>query len=175
MTHDPTTDGWNEDHTAIVYFDDTPFDFLSNFHPSPFKWTSTLGHIPGETTVATGEHAFQAEKATRRSDYVKIITASSPGLAKRLGRQVNPLRDEWDDIKFQIMRDVIRAKFSLGSEMARQLLETGDVALEEGNHWHDNVWGNCICGGNRCRGRGQNLLGVALMGQRNELHLRHGA
>jgi hypothetical protein len=38
----------------------------------------------------------------------------------------------------------------------------------EGNNWHDNTWGNCLC--DKCKGiEGKNLLGNILMQVREEL------
>ena len=47
-------------------------------------------------------------------------------------------------------------------ELRKKLLATGDAYIVEGNHWHDNFWGNCSC--SRCdRLVGQNHLGKILM------------
>lgn len=59
------------------------------------------------------------------------------------------------------MLDILRAKFAV-PELAEMLESTSDAYLEEGNHWHDNRWGNCIC--EKCRAKeGENLLGEILM------------
>ena len=165
---------WSADGTTIEYFDGTEHNWLSNFHEGdPFKWQSTLGHLPGLTTMATGEHAFQAEKARTRLDYVRIATAGDPGRAKGLGRTCE-LRPDWEEVKYGIMVAVLEAKFPSGSPLADLLMATGDAVLLEGNHWHDQIWGSCVCGRSSCRRQGLNLLGKALTARRCELVLMKG-
>ena len=48
------------------------------------------------------------------------------------------------------------------------LLSTGDVAIIEGNYWHDNFYGQCTC--EKCAGKGKNKLGKLLMDIRSELN-----
>ena len=57
----------------------------------------------------------------------------SPGQAKRLGRKVD-LREDWETVKIDVMRNVLKSKFSLNSELREKLIATGDVELIEGNH-----------------------------------------
>lgn len=59
-----------------------------------------------------------------------------------------------------------RPKFA-GPHPADQLIATHPHPLVEGNTWHDQFWGDCRC--DRCPGQGDNMLGVVLMGLRNEL------
>ena len=43
-----------------------------------------------------------------------------------------------------------------------------DIMLIEGNYWHDNYWGNCLCP--KCKEiEGQNQLGKILMKVRSTL------
>lgn len=138
---------------VIGWFDGTDYDFLSNFHPSPIRWAGA--------TVATAEHAFQAAKATTRSAELWIAHASSPAEAKHLGRTTT-LRSDWEAIKYGVMRQVLALKFAPGSDLADQLLATGDAMLIEGNSWNDRVWG-------QVDGVGENWLGHLLMARRAEL------
>ena len=65
------------------------------------------------------------------------------------------LRPDWEEVKVQVMRELLYAKFS--EEPLRGMLKaTGDQHLEEGNNWGDTFWGVC-------RGRGENWLGKLLM------------
>lgn len=81
--------------------------------------------------------------------------------AKRLGRRV-VLRPDWEEVKFDVMYDVCRAKFTQHPDLRANLLATGDAELVEGNTWNDRVWGVC-------KGVGENNLGKILMRIRNEL------
>lgn len=137
------------------------YRFLSNFYQH--KFTSLTGE-----RWQSGEHAFQAAKLTpglSRRLYLQIKQAASPGQAKRLGRQV-PLRPDWEEIKVNIMRNILRAKFR-DPELREMLLATGDAALVEGNYWYDTFWGVC-------NGRGQNWLGRLLMEVREEAREQDG-
>lgn len=127
------------------------FAFLSNFFP-----------VKG-TTV---EHRFQAAKTRDRNWQQRIMAAPTPGQAKRLGRQC-PMREDWDSIRINVMRDLLRWKFTRGTELASQLLATGDQLLVEGNNWHDQFWGVCA-------GDGENWLGRLLMQVRDELRSVRG-
>lgn len=111
------------------------------------------------------EAAFQAQKdISRASEFTNL----SPLSAKRLGRSVK-LRPDWEEIKYFVMIDVLRAKFSQNEELKNILLNTGnEEIIEDTTSWHDNTWGSCECA--RCyKKAGLNLLGNALMEVRSEL------
>ena len=107
------------------------------------------------------EKAFQAAKTLDMAVREQIRNATTPGVAKRLGRQA-PLRKGWEEMKVGVMRDVVRSKFERNQDLARKLLATGDTELVEGNWWNDVFWGVC-------RGRGRNMLGKIIMDVRTEL------
>jgi ribA/ribD-fused uncharacterized protein len=133
--------------------------FLSNFHQAQLTWEGI--HYP------TAEHAFNAGKTTEEDLRRWIADANNPREAKRRGHQVR-LRDRWDDeIRYQVMRDVLRAKFTVIPGRARALLDTGTAELVEGNTWHDLHWGRCVCA--RHKGMGDNYLGRFLMELRTEI------
>ena len=133
--------------------------FLSNFFNSYIY--DGLG-----VEYPTVEHYFQAAKALDLDTRLKIAAAPTPGEAKSLGRHVN-LRPDWNIIKSDVMRFALRVKFSQPS-LRDKLLATGDAWLEEGNTWHDNIWGNCKC--EKCKNIvGENRLGRLLMEIREDL------
>jgi ribA/ribD-fused uncharacterized protein len=132
-------------------------EFLSNFHPSPMV---VQDQQLGEVVVATVEHGFQADKTELADERLRIITASSPGLAKRRGRSAQ-LRADWEAVKLNRMRYWLRQKFAHPALRAR-LIATGDAELVEGNWWGDRFWGVCD-------DQGQNWLGRLLMELRDEL------
>jgi hypothetical protein len=89
-----------------------------------------------------------------------------PGEAKKLGRTAT-LPANWDEIKVSVMKKALMDKFT-GSPMKDWLLATGEILITEGNYWHDQYWGNCLCG--KCSStRGINNLGILLMNIRSEL------
>ena len=102
-----------------------------------------------------------------------IANASTPGLAKKMGRSVS-LRPDWEDIKDDVMLEGLYRKFA-DDELADWLLDTGDEELIEGNFWSDNYWGVCYCKKCRAQGiQGQNHLGKLLMKVRSEIRKERG-
>lgn len=139
-------------------------EFLDNFYPSTVTYNGT--------TYATSEHAFQAAKTTRKMDHNKIGFASSPGLAKARGQTVK-LRADWEQVKDQVMLDIVRAKFRQHVDLAILLMDTANAHIREGNYHHDNYWGDCVC--KRCWSvPGLNQLGTILMQVRRELCEENG-
>ena len=135
--------------------------FLSNFYPSPIEhegyWYDTV------------EHLFQASKTVTFTDHHVVRLATSPGKAKRLGRSL-PLRDDWENVKADVMRIGLQLKFAPGGDMAARLLATGDRELVEGNTWGDEVWGKTFRNVDGLLGwHGENLLGRLLMERRDQL------
>jgi predicted NAD-dependent protein-ADP-ribosyltransferase YbiA (DUF1768 family) len=53
-----------------------------------------------------------------------------------------PSVEDWDSIKIDVMRDLLRQKFALHADLQQQLLDTGDSVLVEGNTWGDTFWGS---------------------------------
>ena len=129
------------------------YEFLSNFYSVPVNY---------KYTYSSAEAAYQAQKSENTSDALEF-TKYNPGKAKRMGRKVE-LRSDWEEVKLEVMRDVVFAKFFQNPELAKRLLATGDSTLIEGNDWHDTFWGVDLE-----TGEGQNNLGKILMEIRAEL------
>jgi uncharacterized protein (TIGR02452 family) len=112
----------------------------------------------------TVEHYFQAQKFPSEPAYQeRIRRARSPKDAKALGRSRKvPLRSDWEQIKDEVMRRALRAKFVTHAELTAVLLGTGDRELIE-NAPSDYYWG---CGRT---GTGHNRLGKLLMELRTAL------
>lgn len=128
------------------------YEFLSNFYVAPVVFEGL--------TYNNNEAAFQAQKCIDPKDRSKF-TKLNPTEAKKLGREIQ-LRKDWEQIKIQVMRGVVEAKFTQNPELAWKLLDTGDTYLEEGNTWGDRIWGTVD-------GQGANNLGKILMVVRENL------
>jgi ribA/ribD-fused uncharacterized protein len=128
--------------------------FLSNFFYSPITY---LGLV-----FSTGEHLFQWFKTFDDTEAEKIRLASTPRMAKALGRRCT-LRDDWEEKKFIVMDTTIQLKFHHNSGLAKALDNTGDALLIEGNTWGDRIWGMVKRNGEWV---GENNLGKILMQQR---------
>lgn len=145
--------------TSLIRHDITEFNdefaWLSNFWRHDIELDGVI--------YPTVEHAYQASKTT--PDNRSLFKYGTPGQAKRLGRQI-VIRSDWEKVKVEVMKSLIRKKFPPGSKLAEKLIETAPWALIEGNTWNDTFWGVC-------RGRGSNMLGKILMEHRRNL-LRFG-
>ena len=142
-----------------------------------FVWLSNFYYHDKGITV---EHLFQASKPHKDAMYTGgeydedsinwqevILQAETPGKAKALGRKA-PLRKDWDKTKIEVMYNALVDKFNVRM-LGDWLVATGDIPLIDGNHWHDNYWGNCLCNRESCFPLGHNHLGILLMRIRDEL------
>ena len=133
------------------------YGFLSNFHLCDLNYNGN--------NYCCVESAFQAMKEVNpaeRGNYSHLY----PSEAKKKGKRCN-LRPDWEEVKVDIMYDILKAKFS-DDDLKARLLLTGDKELIEGNNWHDNFWGDCVC--KKCEAiEGMNMLGKLLMKLRKEL------
>lgn len=111
----------------------------------------------------TSEHYFQAQKFCG-TEYEEIIRSlHSPMKAAEMGRNRSlPLREDWEQVKDDIMRKAVRAKFTQNKEIGDILISTGKEIIIE-NTTNDYYWG---CGKD---GSGKNMLGIILMEIREEL------
>lgn len=131
--------------------------FLSNFYPQPIFYNGIV--------YSTSEHAYQAMKATNEGDARLVRNQISARMAKNIGGQIEKRKD-WDEVKYDLMLEIVRAKFK-NPLLKAKLEDTGDEYLKEGNTWHDNTWGDCTCDG--CVNKvGLNFLGKILMIVREE-------
>lgn len=130
------------------------YRFLSNFWNAPVEYRG-LRYLNNEA-------AFQAQKCMSEEEKLQFTTLP-PNKAKRLGRQVQ-LRPDWESVKVGIMEEIVWAKFTQNEDLKQLLLATGDMALEEGNTWHDVFWGV-----DEATREGRNHLGRILMRVRERL------
>lgn len=140
--------------------------FLSNFYPSLIEF-----EMFGEKfTAPTVEHAFQAAKTmvstldnpeTVQYMIFSILTAQTPGQAKKKGRLLPIDVARWDLAAQPVMRSLLLRKFS-DPVLGRMLASTGDAVLIEGNTWGDRYWG-------QVDGVGENHLGRLLMSVREQI------
>lgn len=132
------------------------YRFLSNFWPAEVEFEGQR--------YPSVEHAYQAAKTLDPVERRRIATQATPSAAKRAGRAL-VLRDDWLEVKLDVMESCVRDKFTRHAELRRRLLETGDAELVEGNTWGDRYWGVF-------EGQGENHLGKILMKIRGELRAK---
>jgi hypothetical protein len=136
-----------------------PYGCFSNF--------SWHGVLIDEVYYKTNEHYFQAMKFIgSQKDMDDVRRASTPKKAASVGRdRSRPLRDDWEEVKDDIMRRGVLRKFETHDDIREILLATGDEAIVE-NAPGDRYWG---AGPD---GTGKNMLGKILMEVREILRDR---
>jgi len=151
------------DTETQVCFYEQDFYVLSNFSSFAIEFN---GH-----DFPTSEHAYQHEKfvfsGRMRGSIAelrrKIRTARSAHEAFKLAEEhKSQRRPDWDSVRVNVMRRILRAKAEQHEYVRRKLLATGDRELIE-NSWRDPFWG---WGPNR---DGKNMLGRLWMEVRSEL------
>ena len=110
----------------------------------------------------TVEHYYQAMKFPGHEHAKQIRLAAKPAIAKQLGSLPSvQLREDWEEIKIDVMRAAVKKKFTTHPELMQLLLDTGDEELIEVAPT-DYFWGRGESG------TGQNWLGKILMDVRAE-------
>ena len=105
----------------------------------------------------TSEHYFQAQKFAGTVHEEEVRLAKTPMEAAKKGRNKTiPLRNDWELIKNEIMKEAILKKFLAHSDIRDLLIATGNKEIVEATT-DDYYWG---CGLN---GTGKNVLGKILM------------
>jgi ribA/ribD-fused uncharacterized protein len=115
----------------------------------------------------TAEHAYQFGKARKKEVKEWILSAPSPALVAMAGHGLYTwdIVPAWSQIKFERMRNVLRAKFSQHEDLRVLLLSTGNARIVEVGRVDNAInrtWGEI-------NGKGNNMLGVLLMELRTEL------
>lgn len=113
------------------------FFFLSNFYPCQ-NGVEYEGDI-----YDTAEHAYQAAKIEDREGRDSFIRGGSLGSnpmdAKKKGGKVK-MRGNWNKLRIQVMKDVVKSKFERDENLIKKLLATGKQTIIEG-HTGDKFWG----------------------------------
>lgn len=130
------------------------FRFLSNFYPCKVVYEGI--------EYPSSEHAYVAAKTDNQLQKLAISEIPSTSDVKRFGRQIK-LKDNWDDIKISIMKNIVEAKFDQNPDLMKLLQETRNYELIEGNNWGDRFWGQSPLG------NGRNELGKILMSVRDDI------
>ncbi|WP_256805481.1 NADAR family protein [Bradyrhizobium sp. Bra64] len=156
------TSATNEEAIKFYRANERPYGIFSNLFRCEIEFEGK--------TYPTAEHAYQAGKALKPAVRDWILAAPTPSLAAMAahGLYVWDVVPNWQSIKFDRMRAVLRAKFLQHPDIASVLLSTGSARLVEAgrvNNAVNRLWGEV-------NGQGQNMLGLMLMELRAELSAR---
>ena len=128
---------------------------FSNFSRHPI----TIDNI----VYPTSEHYYQSKKFEGTKYEKIVIQATSPSEAAKLGRRRDwPIKQNWEEIKEEVMMVALKTKFTQHNNLKQLLISTNDKILIE-HTVKDHYWAD---GGN---GTGKNRLGALLMQLRTEL------
>jgi ribA/ribD-fused uncharacterized protein len=115
------------------------------------------------------ETAFQAQRTLDETERRSIAAWYSGSVSNYYGPPNKvTLRQDWDLVKDQKMREIVEAKFRQHPDLKQLLLGTGFRYLSNDNTWHNNEWGNCTCRFCTDKER-ENKLGLILMEVREKL------
>lgn len=154
------------DTETRVRFYEHDFYVLSNFSAFPIRWPAN-GSGAYDEPFPTSEHVYHWEKLRYSdNDAARLIRTGNLSVhdAFKIG-QSGKRREDWDTVKVDVMREILRAKVSQHEYVKRKLLATGDRELVE-DSWRDDFWG---WGPERT---GQNMLGKLWMEVRAEIRAR---
>lgn len=151
-----------------VFFYEQDFYVLSNFSAFTLQWkglrfdtSEAAYHYEKFCNPVDGESENDRSQRTSLADSIRF--ARSAHDAFKTAEQLKRMRrKDWDDVKLDIMRGILRAKADQHEYVRRKLLATGERELVE-DSWRDDFWG---WGPNR---DGQNMLGKLWMEVRGEL------
>lgn len=151
-----------EGAVEVIYFyrsNEKPYGVFSNLHRTPVVFEGR--------EYPTSEHAYQAGKASKEAVREWILSAPTPSLVAMAAHNLYTwdIVPNWSKIKFDRMRDVLRAKFTQHEYLRQLLLGTGSARLVEAgttDNLVNRTWGEV-------NGKGKNMLGVLLMEVREEL------
>lgn len=139
-----------------------PYGEFSNWYLSKFT-------LKGVSFISS-EQALMYLKAIMFKDEElasKILEETNQRVIKDLGRQVKNYDDKvWSNNRWNVMVNILKAKFSQNERLKELLLNTGEVDIYEASPC-DNIWG--IGSIDTCNIKGENLLGKALMETREWL------
>jgi N-glycosidase YbiA len=134
--------------TIYFYTKTQAYSEFSNFAP--------FGIELDDQWWRTTEHYFQAQKFLDQAYQDKIRHAPDPKKAANLGRSRSVvIREDWEEIKDDVMRKAVLQKFQTHSQLRELLISTGNEDIVE-NAPGDYYWG---CGAD---GSGKNMLGKIL-------------
>lgn len=142
---------------------------FSNFYETNFKLDGV--------DYKSAEHAFEAVKAKTFGDedsFAKILKAKSAQSAKSFGNKVKDFKEDlWKEKQDEVMKSILRAKFTQNLELRKKLLDSADKRLANADS-RDKYWGigtsaNTEMAKDPKKWKGENKLGNMLEELRTEI------
>ena len=155
-----TTGPLTLDNERQVFFYEQDHYYLSNFSAFGIEWRGRMFDT-SEAAYQWSKFDFKDASGHAHRDYI-LHARSAHDAFKYAEEHAAQRRADWDTVKVDTMRDILRAKAEQHEYVRRKLLQTGARELIE-NSWRDPFWG---WGPNR---DGKNMLGRLWMEVRAEL------
>jgi ribA/ribD-fused uncharacterized protein len=140
-----------------IYFYPPEYYVFDNFSSFQIKYKGK--------TYSTSEHAFQSIQFINSHPELAeaIRNAKSAHEAQKLAQENKEKRDpHWEEIKLDIMKEILHCKVKQHSYVMKKLLQSGDREIIE-DSWRDEYWG---WGEDK---NGKNMLGKLWMEVRKEI------
>lgn len=138
-----------------IFFYEHEFYVFSNYSSFMLEWKGKL--------YPTSEHAYHSEKFEDEALKEQLRNTRSAHDSQRFANANKDKRiKDWDDVKLEIMKEILKAKVSQHPYVMKKLVESGNKELIE-DSWRDDFWG---WGPNK---NGANHLGKLWMEVRSEL------
>lgn len=152
-------DGYTGIEPVLFYSPPDPNGWMSNFSKhSIYAWDPFSLRL---VEYPTGEHRFQAMKATNAEDHDYVLAASTAGKAKSRGREIM-LREGWGnkygDLCCYVMFETVLMKAVQHEHIMHMLLRTAGRPIYEDSPT-DDIWGWRY----QSNHTGKNLLGRCWM------------
>lgn len=148
---------------AILFYRKDRVNLTSNFYEFSNFYFNSKDEIKDEFGFSyhSMENYFQASKTLNKDERIPF-QFSTAYISKFMGKNLK-LRDDWEEIKYDIMFKGLEQKFS-NDKLKKLLLSTGDKQIIEWTWWGDKIWGMCSK-----TNTGANALGKLLMKLRENL------
>jgi hypothetical protein len=90
----------------------------------------------------TSEHAYHSEKFLDHPEIIEELkkTTSAHDAFKIALANKDKYRNDWDNVKLDIMKEILLAKVEQHPYVKKKLLDSGNKELIE-NSWRDSFWG----------------------------------
>jgi ribA/ribD-fused uncharacterized protein len=132
------------------------YGFLSNLFKCPIHYD--------DREFTCSEMAYQFGKPIRLEVSEWLVSAPAPHLCAAAAHALLSfdIAPDWNKIKVDRMRDILKEKFTQHKDLQKMLLDTGNAILIE-ESTIDAFWGIGK------KGNGKNMLGVLLMEVRDDI------
>ena len=131
-----------DDHAACPLYLEPREDVIA-FSGGVFSNFNKCNMTLDDMEFATSDHSYQWRACTEalRVDLAeKVYKAATPREAKLIANEIKHEARNWHTIKYDVMKEVLRAKLSSSQQFKDALLDTGDKILVKARI--DDYWGS---------------------------------